>query len=151
MFDMSETSENDSLLSELEKYVLVSIWLHFSNQPKAKVGYYELFKYASTFEIIIFIVGISCSALVGVLFSIAFVLYSDIVNNFVSPLIGNFKNTIQKLAILGTIKFVVAFLQMFCLQYCARRQARRIRQLLFSVGFTVLIGCSIKIGILSAE
>ncbi|VDO00266.1 unnamed protein product [Rodentolepis nana] len=36
------------------------------------------------------------------------------------------------MAILGAATFVVAYAQMFCLQYCARRQLKQIRRLYFS-------------------
>lgn len=130
---MSKSSECDSLLSKFERYVLLFIQIRSSNQQKAKVRYCELLKYAPTFEIIIFGVGIFCSAFVGVSFAVTFIFYSDIVADFVSPVMGSFRTAVMKLAVWGLVKFVMAFIQMFCLQYCARRQARHIRQLLFSV------------------
>ena len=113
--------------------------MQFSDQPKTKVKYYKLLKYASAFEIIMFTIGILCSVFVGVSLPIAFLFFSDVVDDFILPIIGNFIIAIKKLAVWGAIKFVMAFIQMFCLKYCARRQARHIRQLLFSVGLLCLV------------
>ena len=111
--------------------------LTFRDQSKAKVKYYELLKYASKFEILTFAIGIFLSACVGVSLPVSFIFFSDIVSDFASPVIGNFKVTVKTMAILGAVKFVIAFIQMFCLQYCARRQANKIRQLFYSVGINI--------------
>lgn len=86
-----------------------------------------------------FAVGLLCSAFVGVSLPVYFIFFSDTVNDFVSPVIGDFRIAVTKIAILGAIKFVVAFFQMFCLQYCARRQAHQIRQLFFSVSLITFL------------
>ena len=80
-----------------------------------------------------FEIGIFCSAFVGLSVPINLMFYSEIVNDFFSPIAGRFKIAVKKMAVLGAIKFVVGFIQMFCLQYSARRQAIQIRQRFFSV------------------
>ncbi|KAL5106601.1 ATP-dependent translocase ABCB1 [Taenia crassiceps] len=96
------------------------------------VHYYQLLKYASPLEIAMFIIGVVASALIGVSTPLSLLFFSDLVNDFASPTLGGFVVIIQKMAILGAITFVVAYIQMFCLQFCARRQTRRIRHRFFA-------------------
>ncbi|VDM16862.1 unnamed protein product [Hydatigera taeniaeformis] len=79
-----------------------------------------------------FIVGLVASALIGVSSPLSLLFFSDLVNDFTSPTLSGFVSVIQRMAILGAVTFAVAYLQMFCLQFCARRQARQIRYLFFS-------------------
>ncbi len=79
-----------------------------------------------------FAVGIICSAAVGVSGPISFIFFSDLVNDFLGS-DSNFQPIVERMAILGGVTFFVAYIQMFCIQFCARRQARRIRHLYFSV------------------
>uniref|UniRef100_A0A5K3EZY6 P-loop containing nucleoside triphosphate hydrolase protein n=2 Tax=Mesocestoides corti TaxID=53468 RepID=A0A5K3EZY6_MESCO len=96
------------------------------------VGYFELLKYASTFEKLLFAIGVLTSAVVGLSGPISFVFFSDVVNDFINPGLKEFQVVIERMAILGGATFVVAYIQMFCLQLCARRQAKRIRYLYFT-------------------
>ncbi len=93
-------------------------------------------KYASGTEIVLFVVGMLMSCGVGSSMPDSFFIFSDLVNDFLgvtNP--GNLPldDLISKFAILGGATVVVGFFQMFCLQLSAKRQARRIRQLLFKV------------------
>ncbi|KAM7533954.1 hypothetical protein Aperf_G00000117604 [Anoplocephala perfoliata] len=54
------------------------------------------------------------------------------VNDFIGFGRASFTVMCQRLAIAGVATFVVAYAQMFCLQYCARQQVKRIRSLYFS-------------------
>ncbi|KAH9278188.1 Multidrug resistance protein 1 [Echinococcus granulosus] len=102
------------------------------NEAAVRVRYYQLLKYASSFEIAMFIIGLVTSAMIGVSMPVSFIFFGDLVNDFASPTPSAFVVTIQRMAILGAVTFVVAYIQMFCLQFSARRQARRIRYLFFS-------------------
>ncbi|KAL5969731.1 ATP-dependent translocase ABCB1 [Taenia solium] len=97
-----------------------------------RVRYHQLLKYALPFEVGMFIIGVVASALIGVSIQLSLLLFSSLVNDFISPTQGGSKTTIQRVAMLGAVTFVVAYMQMFCLQFCAQRQARRIRYLFFS-------------------
>ena len=119
--------------------------MFFSDRSKRRVRYYRLLKYASAFEIFIFTVGIFCSACAGASVPISLLFFSSTVNEFVSPAVGDFNDAIEKMAILGAIRFVIAFIQMLCLQYCAKRQAKKIRQLIFSVSVFTYLYFRIKI------
>ncbi|EUB56004.1 Multidrug resistance protein 3 [Echinococcus granulosus] len=103
------------------------------NEAAVRVRYYQLLKYASSFEIAMFIIGLVTSAMIGVSMPVSFIFFGDLVNDFASPTPSAFVVTIQRMAILGAVTFVVAYIQMFCLQFSARRQARRIRYLFFSI------------------
>lgn len=102
-----------------------------------RVRYHQLLKYASSLEIGMFIIGVTASALIGISTPLSLVFFSDLVNNFSFSTPGGFEVIIQRMAMLGAVTFVVAYIQMSSLQFCARRQARRIRYLFFSVGFVV--------------
>lgn len=112
----------------------------FRDELGVRVHYYQLLKYASPLEITMFIVGVVTSALIGVSVPLSLLFFSDLVNEFASPTLSSFVVVIQRMAILGAVTFIVAYIQMFCLQFCARRQTRRIRHLFFSVSLTVTIG-----------
>ena len=130
---MSEDSKSESSISESEKYsYYVSLNL-FSVKPTVNVKYYQLLKYASPFEICLFIFGIIFSILNGITAPISFILFAEIVNDFASPNHSSFKIVVEKMAVLAALTFLVAYIQMFCLQYCARRQAKHLRHLFFSV------------------
>ncbi|VDD81447.1 unnamed protein product [Mesocestoides corti] len=75
---------------------------------------------------------LSQNAVVGLSGPISFVFFSDVVNDFINPGLKEFQVVIERMAILGGATFVVAYIQMFCLQLCARRQAKRIRYLYFT-------------------
>ncbi|KAL5961697.1 ATP-dependent translocase ABCB1, partial [Taenia solium] len=104
------------------------------DEVDVRVRYPQLLKYATPLEIAMFIIGVFASALIGVSTPLSLLFFSDLVNDFASPSLGGFVVAIQRMAILGAVTFVVAYIQMFCLQFCARRQTRRIRHLFFSVG-----------------
>lgn len=82
-----------------------------------------------------FALGIILSAAVGVSTPISFLFYADIINDFTGFGQSSIAILCQRMAILGVATLVVAYAQMFCLQYCARRQLKRIRRLYFSVRF----------------
>ena len=86
-----------------------------------------------------FVIGIFCSACVGASVPFSLLIFSSTVNEFVSSTVGNFRVATERMAILGAVRFVVAFFQMFCLQYCSTLQAKRIRQLIFSVRMVYLL------------
>ncbi|VDK49998.1 unnamed protein product, partial [Taenia asiatica] len=86
-----------------------------------RVRYHQLLKYAPPFEIGMFIIGVVASALIGVSTQLSFLLFSSLVDDFSSPTQGGFKTTVQRMAMLGAVTFLVAYMQMFCLQFCARR------------------------------
>ncbi|VDD73998.1 unnamed protein product [Mesocestoides corti] len=75
-----------------------------------------------------------CGLAVGCSFPVNLLIFSDVVNAFTnttaSPIdvmprvVGNF-------ALLGSVTFIVAAIQMFCFSLSARRQSRRIRLMLF--------------------
>nr|CDS25881.2 ATP binding cassette subfamily B (MDR:TAP) [Hymenolepis microstoma] len=96
------------------------------------VHYFQLLKYASRLEVFLFALGVILSAVVGLSLPVTFLLYADLVNYFTGFGDISFATMCQRLAFLGASTFAVAYAQMFCLQYCARRQLKRIRRLYFS-------------------
>ncbi|KAM3180675.1 hypothetical protein ACTXT7_015840, partial [Hymenolepis weldensis] len=98
----------------------------------ASVHYFQLLKYASRFEVFMFALGLILSAVVGLSTPVSFIFFADIVNDFTGFGQSSFAAMCQGMAILGVATSVVAYGQMFCLQYCARRQLKRIRSLYFS-------------------
>lgn len=102
--------------------------------PKAKVHFWSLMKYASVKEILLLSVGILMSCGVGSSMPITFFVFSDLVNDFLGSLTGgnlSFTPIINSFAVIGAVTFVVAFIQMLCLQSNAKLQARKIRLLLY--------------------
>ena len=88
-----------------------------------------------------FIIGLCCSVLVGVSHPLSYIIFADIVNEFTSANMSHFVSAIKKLAGLCAVTFVVAFFQMFCLQFCARRQSKKIRSIFFSVSILSIPVC----------
>lgn len=98
------------------------------------IQYSQLLRYASAIEVCIFIVGIIFNILLGATTPISFIIFSDIAVDFVSADGRNFQVIIARMLILASMALVVAYVGTMCLQYCARRQTKRIRHLYFSVG-----------------
>ena len=97
-------------------------------------------KYASIKEILLLAFGVLMSICVGCSIPITFLIFSDLVNDFLAIIFGNidFTSIIHNFAIIGGATFFVGFLQMFALQVNAKLQARKIRLLLYSVGHFIL-------------
>lgn len=104
----------------------------FSYQANGHTRYFQLPKFSSSIEIGMFIIGISCSILIAM--PMSFIFFSDFVIDFTSVDDGFF-SVFQKITIFASVSFVVAFIQVLCIQCCSARQVKRIGYLFLTVGF----------------
>eukprot|EP00168_Porphyra_purpurea_P020842 TRINITY_DN893_c0_g1_i1.p1 TRINITY_DN893_c0_g1~~TRINITY_DN893_c0_g1_i1.p1 ORF type:complete len:1344 (-),score=525.06 TRINITY_DN893_c0_g1_i1:346-4377(-) len=103
----------------------------------APVGIFELFRFATPFELGLMVVGSICACGHGSLLPLFTILFGDIITAGATPeavanpdLVADRINTICiKFVILAGVAFVLAFCQVFCWMVAAQRQGARIRGL----------------------
>ncbi|VDL35679.1 unnamed protein product, partial [Hymenolepis diminuta] len=94
----------------------------------------EKFRYADGFDIVMLIIGCICGAGVGLSFPLNLLIFNQVIDGFLLPnksKTATMDEMIVWYCILGFSTLFVAFAEMFCFNLSAKRQATRIRLLLF--------------------
>ncbi|VDL59799.1 unnamed protein product [Hymenolepis diminuta] len=99
-----------------------------------KLNYFQLFRYSKPIEILMFVLGVLCSAGLGSLFPLSMALFADMVDDLIRNFFGAAKLIEEQIPLfvyLAIASLVLGFIQMYLLTLSSKRQARRIRLLFF--------------------
>ncbi|TGZ60365.1 hypothetical protein CRM22_008560 [Opisthorchis felineus] len=103
------------------------------SKERSPVSIFSLFRYATTFERVMLIIGLLCASIVGLSSPITMLIFREIINN-ITPSTFSFsviKRYLFFYVILAEVLFILCVTQVGFVSISAKRQARRIRSLFF--------------------